>query len=196
MSDLSSEVQRLLSVVQHQQASIEKLTEAVERLQAALPVPAVEEPAAPQEPEPAAEPPAPALTVRHPLDWDVVTGAERALAWQELFAWVEHIVKAYSLHFLIRPCWWRHRLSLMILTSLWEYYMDTYANGGGIRSNDEFLNQLNNRTYQLGDVFISCREDHTEPAPAVWLRDDDRREFMDMVRAEFYSTPVSGQTVN
>ena len=173
MGDHTDDMQRLLTVVAQQQRTIDQL---LARL----------EPPPPPDPVPAAGPP------RRPIDWDVISGPERAQAWLELAAFVEKTVLRYNLHFDVLPCWWRHRNAVAVLTSVWEMNLHTFGPDLSLMSNNAFLDTLNYRVEQLRSIFMSCREDHTDATPKSWMPDTTRREFHAMVQSDPGPAPVPG----
>ena len=166
VTDEPETVSELLAAVRAQQETVQRLVHLLEQRQSEPP---------PERPDP---------QQRWPIDWDVISGAARAVAWQSLGAFVEKIVLRYNLQFDVLPCWWQHRNAVMVLTSLWEVHLHTFGEDANLLSNNTFLDNLNYRIEQLRGIFMSCREEHTDSTPRTWMSDATRRAFQQMIASE------------
>ena len=181
MNDLAEEVRRLLTVVVAQQRSIQQLTELLARRSPPEPgrpdgSAATARPGRPVEPD---------GFLRRPIDWNMISGRERLAAWEGLAAFVEDFVLRYSLQFEVLACWWRHKDAVELLTAMWQVYQTSYdQDGTDPNAAMTWLNHYYTNANRLKGIFVSCREEHVDATPKVWMTPEIRRDFLQSIHRE------------
>lgn len=175
VSDISRDLQSLLSIVQIQQQSIERLVKLVEqRESAASPPPAT---AAPKEIE---EKP-------QPIDWFRISGEERLATWEQLGAFVQDIVLRYNWHLVITPCWWQHSDAVEEFSALWQIRQASFAQDSSLTAAMSWQDNLAKCRERLGGLLGSCRDGHVDMTMrTAWMSDSVWADFRRMIRMDSF----------
>jgi hypothetical protein len=172
VSDISPELQSLLSIVQIQQQSIERLMKFIEERASAAPPSAV---AAPKETEKKPQ----------PIDWFKISGQERLTTWEELGEFVQNIVLRYNWHLVITPCWWQHSDAVEEFTALWQIRQTSFTPDASLTAAMSWQDNLAKCRERLGGLLGSCRDGHVDmTVRTAWMSDSIWADFRRMARAD------------
>jgi hypothetical protein len=178
-------LQRLVSAIEAQQATIERLVEIIDNEQRQRTRPGAK-PAGtgPDQPGPRSDTPQPSV-----VNWERVRGRERLIAWRDLSAFVEVLVVRYGLQLELRPCWWQHPDAVEELTALWHIKQHCYRAGAELVAPMMWMDNLAKIRARLRIIFIPCKERHVDATVPMWMPDRVRAEFFEAVRADVYDAP-------
>jgi hypothetical protein len=176
VSDSPNDLQALLSIVQSQQATIERLLKLVEERESTVPPPPP-----PDETEKKQE--------QRPIDWFKLSGRERMEVWEELAAFVADIVRRYNLHLVITPCWWQHSDAVEEFTALWQIRQASFAEDASLNAAMSWQDNIAKCRERLGGLLGSCRDGHVDmTARTAWMSESVWADFRRAIRVDSFGT--------
>ena len=119
-----------------------------------------------------------------PVDWAVLTGAERARLIGGLAEFVDGLVERERLQDTVLSCWWKHPAAVEELGALWLARTAAYRPGGDGSHPIMWRVTLENALPRLRRMFMTCHEGHDEGVARTgpWRSDVDAAEFEAYVR--------------
>jgi hypothetical protein len=174
VSDDSAELDRLFSLVQSLQRSVDQILELLKQGQQTKKEPSSRGEKGEEKPK------------RGPIDWMRLSGDERLAVWEGLAVFVESLVHRYNLQLEILPCWWRHPDAVEELTALWQIRQNVFGERDDPTASYQWQNQLYNSRERLSALFMSCREGHIGMSITTWMTPEMRADFQRAMLVDSY----------
>lgn len=178
-TEATSDIDRLVGLIQSQQETIDYLVQYIERVEAQVNdrLDAVDNNVV--KAHDSVLPPG-----KYPVNWANVAPDTAVATRQALADFVDFLVDRHGFRDHLRPCWYEHGTAVEELTALWTARAAAFAGNADASMASWWQDLLERSQFRLRKMFVKCRNGHVSVDASPWLSPEEREHRDRWVRGE------------